>query len=115
MVNTLARIFGTKKVIDTGMRGIDALIFTPEEKSNYKLKLLDTYRPYELVLRLISISVVYTYLFCFTIVLGTSFFIDVTKQIEMMGGSFGLAFIAVITFYFGNMVAKKFRTDKKDM
>lgn len=50
----LQDIFGTKSVIENGMKAIDALVFTDEEKSNLKIKLLNAYEPFKKAQRLLA-------------------------------------------------------------
>ena len=128
----IGRIFGSKKALETsaniaekvvgsGISAIDKAFYTDEEKADdnkklleIKINLLKAYQPYELVLRLVTISVIGTYSLMSLIGFIGSYWRPMTEdQKGILTGDFGVAFITIIIFYFGNMVTKKFRTDKK--
>ena len=47
----LGKIFGSDKVIDSAISGIDKVWFTDEEKAELHLKFLDRYKPFALAQR----------------------------------------------------------------
>ena len=52
MWTILGTIFGSKKVVDASISGIDKLVFTNEEKADTHLKFLEAYKPFKLAQRL---------------------------------------------------------------
>lgn len=128
----IGRIFGSKKALETasglattivssGISAIDKTFYTDEEKADdnkklleIKINLLKAYQPYELVLRFVTLFVVGSYSLMSLIGFIGSYWHPMTEdQKAILTGDFGVAFITIIVFYFGNMVTKKFRTDKK--
>lgn len=62
MFDIFKKIFGSKSVIDAGIKGIDALVFTGEEKANLHLKFLKLYEPFKLAQRVLSFMVIGVFL-----------------------------------------------------
>lgn len=54
MMNILGKIFGSKGVIDAGIKSIDAMVFTDEEKSKLHLQLLKQYEPFKIAQRYLA-------------------------------------------------------------
>lgn len=50
-----SKLFGADKVIDAGIRAGDALFFTDEEKSEWRLRLLKAYEPFKIAQRWLAI------------------------------------------------------------
>ena len=46
-----AKIFGSKKIVDSAISGIDKMFYTDEERAEQKVKLLASYEPFKLALR----------------------------------------------------------------
>ena len=109
----IAKILGSDSVIEKGMKGIDAVVFTKQEKFEMKIKLLKAYEPYHVALRLLSLSITGVYLLLASVLFVASFFIDnVDSQLALLKGDLGSAFVAVVSFYFLNSVMGKLRKDK---
>jgi len=47
----LSKLFGSDKIIDAGINGIDAMVFTDQEQSNAKLAFLKLYEPFKIAQR----------------------------------------------------------------
>ena len=104
----LSKLFGSDSVIDAGINGIDALVFTDEEKSNAKMKFLKLYEPYKIAQRwmMLFICVPYVSLWFLTglIHLADIFTVkelDTTNIMYFLNGDVGSSFIIIVAFYFG--------------
>ena len=64
----IGKIFGSKKVIDAAISGIDKSIFTREEKADYMLDFLKAYEPFRLAQRWIAFMFTGSFLLSFNIV-----------------------------------------------
>lgn len=64
-------LFGTddvvKKTVDGIYNGVDAAVYTAQEKAQYFLDLLKHYEPFKLAQRLIALCIISTYLFVWVI------------------------------------------------
>ena len=109
----LSSIFGSDSVIDAGINGIDALVFTDEEKSTAKMKFLKLYEPYKLAQRLLALILAIPYAVAWMITFIASFFIDVTVQIAILKGDMFYIVITILSFYFttgaGEGIIKAFK------
>ena len=109
----LGTLFGSPKTVNTitdGLtRGIDAVVFTPEEKANFikdmVLKLQDQYLPRALSRRIIAVLI--TAIFCLFCIVGLIFACfnkpDIVDNIIKVAEAFKLGWImgAIVVFYFG--------------
>jgi hypothetical protein len=129
-VNIFSKLFGAgpeaaEKVLDAGIRGLDALVFTNEEKSAARQKLSDTWLETQKVLqaetsirsvtrRIIAFAVIFPFVALIMFAAGvypwrpeySKFLIDLAQ------GQFGWLVVTVATFYFGPMVGRIFETKK---
>jgi len=108
MFGFLGKIFGSDKVIDAGISGIDAMVFTDEEKSNAKMTFLKLYEPYKIAQRwlMLVVSIPYVALWFLTglIYIADVFIVkelDLTAIMTFLNGDMGSAFIVILAFYFG--------------
>ena len=114
MFGIFGKMFGSDKVIDGAMRGIDALVFTDEEKAKMsitkgelKIKLLQSYEPFKLAQRYLALifSGLFVAAFITALVLAL---LDMSYQPVLdIVESFSLGYIilAIVTFYFGGGLA----------
>jgi len=100
-----SRLFGSDKIIDAGVNGIDAMIFTDEEKSNAKMQFLKLYEPYKLAQRYLALIYSIPYALAWLVTFIASFFIDVALQIELLKGDAFYINIVILSFYFGGGAA----------
>ena len=108
MRNIVGKLFGTDKVIDSAIKGIDAAFYTEEEKAkglerrmNLKTQLLDAYRPFKIAQRFLAIIYGVPYVSAWIGTFLASFFIDVDKQYAMLIESdLALANLIILGFYF---------------
>jgi hypothetical protein len=101
-----SRLFGSDKIIDAGVNGIDAMIFTDEEKSNAKMQFLKLYEPYKLAQRYLALIYSIPYALAWLVTFIASFFIDVALQIELLKGDAFYINIVILSFYFGGGAAE---------
>lgn len=127
MPNILASIFGsgknTEKIVDGAVRGLDALVFTNEEKAEYRakgaewfLKYLEATQPQNLARRLIAIIIVS--LWSLVVIAGciawpfnktyAEFIFQVLVDVVMN------PFMLVMGFYFAAHVVRSFVQGKKE-
>jgi len=102
MWQLLAKIFGSSKVIDKAVDGIDVMFYTNEEKAAQKIKLLAAFEPFKLALRLLAMTISIPYVLMAMGAFVTSFWFDVTKQLDILDGKLGWAFTIVVAFYFAD-------------
>ena len=106
MMSFFSRLFGSDKIIDAGVNGIDAMIFTDEEKSNAKMQFLKLYEPYKLAQRYLALIYSIPYALAWLVTFIASFFIDVTLQMELLKGDAFYINIVILSFYFGGGAAE---------
>jgi len=100
-------LFGSDKIIDAGINGIDAMVFTDEEKSSAKMKFLKLYEPYKIAQRWLALVVTIPYVslwfFVGVIYIADIFMVkdlDTSKIMTYLNGDMGSAFILILSFYF---------------
>ncbi len=123
MTNLIAKIFGSTKVINAGISGIDKAIYSAEEKADYHLKFLSAYEPFKLAQRLLALLVVSTYLFVFLLasvlmVVGGIFNYDLyitttTELMKLNNETLGWPVITILAFYFAGGTVNSIRQMKK--
>ena len=104
----ISSLFGSDKVIDAGIDGIDAMVFTDEEQSRAKMAFLKLYEPFKLAQRYIAMT------FCPAYILGwvltviveiVDVFIakdlDTKALYELLQGDISLMVTIILGFYFG--------------
>ena len=129
-MNFFAKLFGSgpdaaTKVLDAGIRGLDALVFTDEEKSVAKQKRSDTWLETQKVLqaetsirsvtrRIIAFAVVFPFVLLILFAAAVyPFNPEYCKfLITLAEGQFGWLVLTVATFYFGPMVGRIFEQKK---
>ena len=105
-MNILGKLFGSDKVIDAGIKGIDAIVYTDEEKAKSKLALLKAYEPFKLAQRFLALIFGVPYAAAWSLTFLASFWLDVGKQMELLSGDMGLANALILGFYFGGGAAE---------
>lgn len=109
MFGLLGKIFGSEKVISSGIALIDSLHTTTEEeiaaKTKAKTDLLTAYAPFKLAQRVIAFSFTFVYLSCLAMVLGFTLLdqmADAEKVKQVLEDfQIGYAMLVILTFYFG--------------
>lgn len=104
MFDLFKRIFGTKSVIDGAVTGIDKMFYTDEERADQKVKLLASYEPFKLALRLLAIIIALPYVSATIGLVIASFWVDVKFAFEILNENLGMPFLLVMGFYFADGV-----------
>ncbi|MGJ8685853.1 MAG: hypothetical protein ACSHWQ_00130 [Spongiibacteraceae bacterium] len=99
-MNIFGKLFGSDKVIEAGINGLDAVVFTAEEKASAKLALLKAYEPFKIAQRLLAITFGVPYALAWTITFISSFWFEVSKQLALLSGDMGNIVMAIVGFYF---------------
>lgn len=105
-MNILGKLFGSDKIIDAGIKGIDAIVYTEEEKALSKLALLKAYEPFKIAQRFLALIFGIPYAVAWSVTFLVSFWLDVDKQLELLSGDMGLANALILGFYFGGGAAE---------
>ena len=106
-------LFGSTKIINAGIDGLDAIIFTDEEKSRAKQEFLKLYEPFKLAQRYLAVIFSVPYVLAWIITFFASFFIDTAKQFELLNGDIGSIVFAIVSFYFLGGVASGILKSRK--
>ena len=119
----ISSLFGSPKIIDAAINGIDALVWPDQEKSSAKMKFLKLYEPYKLAQRYLALIVGIPYVLLWFL-LGVSYLVDMwihkeldpTALVAFLNGDMGTAFILVMSFYFaggfGESAIRAFKENK---
>jgi len=123
MTNLIGKIFGSKKVIEAGLSGIDKTIYSAEEKADYHLKFLAAYEPFKLAQRLLALLVVSVYLFVFLTgvvlmifgaVVDSETYVLISKDVlHLNNETLRWASITILAFYFAGGTVNSIRQMKK--
>jgi len=114
MFGLLGKIFGSERVIQSGIELIDSFHTSKEEeievKTRSKVALLEAYAPFKLAQRVIAFSFTFIYLSCFALVLGFTL-MDQTADAEKVKAvledfQIGYAMLIILAFYFGGGAAE---------
>lgn len=111
----ISKILGTDGVVEKAAdgiyNGIDAAVFTQEEKSSYFLRLLKAYEPFKIAQRLLAIIIAVPYVTVYlvaAIMYGAGAFVEgdalsdaASKLKDMNRETLGPSFNIVGGFYFG--------------
>lgn len=107
----LGKIFGAKSIVDAGIRSIDALVFTDEEKSKAKLTLLKAYEPFKIAQRYLALIFAANFTIAFTLcLLLAALGRDIQPVVDVVVAfSLGQIMLAVVAFYFLGGVTNGFK------
>jgi hypothetical protein len=114
MFGLLGKIFGSERVIQSGIELIDSFHTSKEEeievKTRSKVALLEAYAPFKLAQRVIAFSFTFIYLSCFALVLGFTL-MDQTADADKVKAvledfQIGYAMLIILAFYFGGGAAE---------
>ena len=108
MFGLLGKIFGSDKVIESGIKLIDSFHTSTEEeiaaKTKAKVEIMQAYAPFKLAQRVIAFSFTFVYLSCFGLVLGftlTDRVTDADKVKQVLEDfQIGWAMMIILSFYF---------------
>ena len=121
MFGLLGKIFGSEKVIESGIRLIDSFHTSTEEQieaaTKSKVALLEAYAPFKLAQRVIAFSFTFIYLSCFALVLGFTLMeqtADAEKVKQVLEDfQIGYAMLIILAFYFGGGAAEGIINSRK--
>jgi hypothetical protein len=108
-----SKLFGSNDVIKAGIDGIDAIVFTDEERSKAKQTFLKLYEPFKIAQRYLAVIFSVPYVLAWFITFIYSFSSDVTNQLELLNGDIGKIVLAIVSFYFLGGVASGILQSKK--
>ena len=117
MGGILGKIFGSTKIVNAGIASIDALVFTPQEKSEAKLELLKHYEPFKIAQRYLAIMFAGQFLITFNVCLVLTLMGNhamVTSVLSLVVAfSLGEIMLVIVGFYFlGGVVSGGFGKKK---
>ena len=96
------KIFGSEKVVEGAITGIDKMFYTNEEKAEMKIKLLEGFEPFKLALRFIALVITIPFVLMVMVAFTASFWVDVTPQLKILVDTLGMPFLVVVGFYFAD-------------
>jgi len=109
----LSKLFGSNKIIDAGIDGIDAMVFTDEEQSSAKLAFLKLYEPFKLAQRYIAMTFCPAYIFCWVLTfiievvdIFTAKDLNTETLYKLLQGDVALMVTLILGFYFGGGAAE---------
>ena len=115
----LSNIFGSETFIDGSIGIIDKVFYTDQERSEMKVKLLDAYRPFKLIQRVLATVVAVLFAFVlvtevvlviigiwFPVAIETAVQINSLDVVEMLGWGF----VSVMSLYFSGGTLASFRS-----
>ena len=108
----ISRLFGSDKIIDAGLSGIDAMVFTDEEQSKAKMAFLKLYEPFKLAQRYLAMTFCPAYVFMWVvtglmeaanvfIVAFTTKSLNTLAMYKLLSGDMAVMVIIILSFYFG--------------
>lgn len=106
-------LFGSDKIITAGIDGLDAIVFTPEEKSKAQQEFLKLYEPFKIAQRYLAVIFSIPYVIAWIVTFLASFKFDVSKQLELLNGDIGSIVFAIVSFYFLGGVASGILKSRK--
>lgn len=119
-MNIFGRLFGSDKVIDAGISGLDKMFYTSEEKAedklraaSWKIKMLGAYEPFKVAQRLLALTFAIPYAIAWFTTFCVSFSRDVTAQEKLLSGDISQIVWTIIGFYFLGGIAESVARGKK--
>ena len=113
----LSKLFGSDKIIDAGIDGIDAMVFTDEERSGAKMAFLKLYEPFKLAQRYLAMTFCPAYVIAWgiTVLLEvanifieafTIHSLNTSVMYDLLSGDMAVMVIVILGFYFGSGAAE---------
>jgi hypothetical protein len=98
------KIFGSQSIVNKAAEGIyngvDALVYTDEEKADKFAKFLKLYEPFKIAQRWLAIIYSTPYALAWFVTFVASFFMEVTEQLALLQGDIGTINLLILGFYF---------------
>lgn len=110
-IETIGKILGSNKVIDSGIKAIDSLVFTEQEKSVHKTELLKHFEPFKLAQRYLALLFSFAFVFAFGVAISLSLFNLPYDGIVKIVETFNISWIvlSIVTFYFTGGTIESFK------
>ena len=107
-MGVFSKLFGSEKVIDSAIKGIDSAFYTEEEKADsyerrmgLKTALLQAYQPFKVAQRFLALLYGIPYVAAWIATWAASFFVNVQAQYDMLIESdIAMANLIILAFYF---------------
>lgn len=101
MIGLFARLLGRGDVVEAGIKGIDSVFYTDQEKAENKKEFLKLYEPFKVAQRYLALIFSIPYVMGWAATFVASFFsMNVDKQIELLTGDIGVIVGIIVGFYF---------------
>lgn len=120
-MNIFARLFGSDKVINAGIKAADSIFFTDQEKASWKINLLKAYEPFKIAQRWLAIILSAPFVTLHTVAgiqilvagwlnssLGKSAHEAALSAMEWNNETLGLPVAIVLGFYFSGGAIESF-------
>ena len=122
-LHLLGKLFGSKKIIEAGISGLDKAIYSAEEKADYHLKFLAAYEPFKIAQRLLALLVISIYLFVFLVgslfmlyggIVDNETYVLISKDLlNLNNETLAWAVITILAFYFAGGTVNSISQMKK--
>lgn len=119
----LGKIFGSDKAVQGLRDGIDAAVFTQEERARHHIELLKAYHPFRIAQRVIAFSIVIPFVSVVMygialITIGTlssdnGLILASKDSMSILSDTMGSAFVIVVLFYFGGGAIESYKRNEK--
>ena len=105
-----SKLLGSDKIVDSSLKGIDAIFYTDQERAENKKAFLKLYEPFKVAQRYLALIFSIPYVLMVVVTFVASFFMDVTTQKELLIGDIGTIVGIIVAFYFlGGSLAGGFK------
>ena len=112
-MNIWSTLFGSKKIINAGINGIDAMVFTDEEQSSAKMAFLKLYEPYKIAQRYIAMTFCPAYIFGWIVTMAIEIVdifmirdLNTEALYKLLQGDVSVMVVLILGFYFGGGAAE---------
>ena len=94
-------LFGTSKVIESGLDLIDNAFYTDQEKAGQKIKLLKAYEPFKITQRFLAVMYSFVFLGLLVFLVVASFWVDIQPQLSVIESVMTSKLAQVISWILG--------------
>jgi hypothetical protein len=110
-LETIGKILGSDKVIESGIKAIDSFVYTDEEKAVQKTELLKHFEPFKLAQRYLALLFSFAFVAAFIASIGLSLFGLPYAGIVKIVEAFNISWIvlSIVTFYFTGGTIESFK------
>ena len=93
-------LFGTGKVVESGLNLIDNAFYTDQEKAEQKRLLLKAYEPFKIAQRLLAVMFTVVFLLLVVANITLSLWFDVSDQMQFVDEYLSMPMSLIVGFYF---------------